>query len=131
MVETACKIHSTILAKRPSQDEEPWASATSLARMTADDRAPAGPSMAAAVLAAIAERTVVFVGSITALAGEAVRGGEIRKLCRFPRPSRVSLTSLLPRRARTSMLKCRGKTPTRARYELSLPRKLYWMLISP
>ncbi len=65
MVETTCNIQSTILANRPSHEEEPWASATSLALMTADDKAPAGPSaMAAAVLETAEAMAEAFAGSI-------------------------------------------------------------------
>jgi len=51
MADTTCRIQSTTLARRPSHVQEPCAWATSLALMTADDSAPAGPSaMAANVL---------------------------------------------------------------------------------
>lgn len=65
MADTICRIQRTTLASRPSHVQEPWAWATSLARMTADDSAPAGPSaMAAMVLEAGVMRAVRLDDSI-------------------------------------------------------------------
>ena len=57
IVDTRCRTQRTILANRPSHEEEPCASATSLARLTACESAPVGPvAMAATVMEAAVTR---------------------------------------------------------------------------
>lgn len=61
MVDSSCNIHKINLATRPIQEEEPWATTTSLARVMTEDRAVEGPPAAVVVLKRAAEAAVAVV----------------------------------------------------------------------
>lgn len=61
MVDSSCSIHRINLAMSPIQEEEPWATTTSLARVMTDERAVEGPPAALVGLNRAAEAAVAVV----------------------------------------------------------------------